>query len=82
MPIYYKAVAAVDRLSGADVTEMSRVQTPSEGIKIVAQSLCYFFIDDGLRDRQYLEKKQNPKDPDTYDYWAPCRKKVLNAKIL
>jgi hypothetical protein len=36
MPIYYKAVAAVERLSPADVTEMSKVNVPSEGLKIVA----------------------------------------------
>ena len=82
MPIYYKAVAAVDRLSAADVTEMSRVGVPSEGLKIVAQSLCYFFIEDGLREKQYLEKKANPKDPDVYNYWPACKKKVLSGKVL
>jgi len=79
MPIYYKAVAAVDRLQAADVTEMSRIATPSEGVKIVAQSLCYFFIEvDPLKERQYLAKKENPKDPDTYEYWSHCKKKVLS----
>ena len=52
MPIYYKAVAAVEKLSAADVTEMSRVSVPSEGLKIVAQSLCYFFYD--LNEKKYL----------------------------
>ena len=36
MPIYYKAVAAVDRLQSSDVTEMARVVSASEGLKIVA----------------------------------------------
>lgn len=74
MPIYYKAVAAVDRLSSSDVTEMSRTVAASDGLKIVAQSLCYFFLDDGLREKQYLVKKENPKDPDAYDYWPVCKK--------
>ena len=82
MPIYHKAVKAVDALSPADVTEMSKVNIPSEGLKIVAQSLCYFFIEDGLREKQYEEKKLNPKDPTTYDYWKPCKSKVLSGKVL
>ena len=69
MPIYYKAQSAVEKLSPADVTEMSRVSTPSEGLKIVAQSLCYFFIQDGLKEKQYMVKKESAKDPDTFEYW-------------
>jgi dynein heavy chain, axonemal len=53
MPIYYKAVSAVEKLSAADVKEMSMVVVPSPGLKIVAQSLCYFFIPDGLKEKQY-----------------------------
>ena len=34
MPIYYKAVAAVEKLSAGDVKEMSLVNQPSEGLKI------------------------------------------------
>jgi len=82
MPIYFKAVAAVDRLSASDVTEMSRVVTPSEGLKIVAQSLCYFFIEDGLREKQYMLKKEKANDPDVFEYWAHCKKKVLSGKVL
>ena len=82
MPIYYKAVAAVDRLQAADVTEMSRVVTASEGLKIVAQSLCYFFIDGGLNEKKYLQKKQSAKDPDVFEYWLPCKKEVLSGKVL
>ena len=82
MPIYYKAVAAVERLSGADVTEMSRVNQPSEGLKIVAQSLCYFFIENGLNEKRYMIKKQTAKDPDTYEYWTHCKKDVLSGKVL
>jgi N-acetylglutamate synthase/N-acetylornithine aminotransferase len=36
MPIYYRAVAAVERLQPADVQEMARVAVPSEGLKIVS----------------------------------------------
>jgi len=77
MPIYYKAVAAVERLSPADVTEMSKVNVPSEGLKIVAQSLDYFFIEDGLKEKQYMLKKEKANDPDVFDYWTSCKKKVL-----
>ena len=80
MPIYYRAVAAVERLSGADVTEMSRVNQPSEGLKIVAQSLCYFFYD--TNDKKYLQKKQTAKDPDVFEYWPICKKEVLSGKVL
>lgn len=82
MPIYYKAVAAVERLSAADVTEMSRVSTPSEGLKIVARSLCYFFIEDGLKEKQYMLKKEKANDPDVFEYWTHCKKKVLSGKVL
>ena len=82
MPIYYKAVAAVEKLSAGDVKEMSIVSTPSEGLKIVAQSLCYFFIDDGLREKQYMLKKEKANDPDVYEYWSHCKKKVLSGKVL
>ena len=80
MPIYYRAVAAVDRLQAADVTEMSRVNVPSEGLKIVAQSLCYFFFD--LNDKKYLQKKQSAKEPDVFDYWISCKKEVLGGRLL
>jgi len=36
MPIYYRAVAAVERLQNADVQEMAKVSVPSEGLKIVS----------------------------------------------
>jgi len=77
MPIYYRAIAAVERLSSSDVKEMSGVVKPSSGLEIVAQSLCYFFIDDPLNERQYKNKKEKASDPDTFDYWVPCKKKVL-----
>lgn len=79
MPIYYKAVAAVDKLSSGDVKEMSIVQVPSEGLKIVAQSLCYFFIENGLKEKQYQLKKEKANDPDVFDYWPSCKKKVLTG---
>lgn len=82
MPIYYRAVAAVEKLSASDVKEMSVIVQASPGLKIVAQSLCYFFIEDGLRDKQYLVRKDKPSDPDTYDYWPHCKKKVLGGKVL
>lgn len=83
MPIYHKAVAAVDKLSAADVKEMSLVNVPSEGLKIVAQSLCYFFIEpDGLNERKYLVKKERKNDPDVFEYWVPCKKQVLSGKVL
>ena len=82
MPIYYRAQAAVEKLSPGDVTEMSRVSTPSEGLKIVAQSLCYFFIPDGLREKQYMLKKEKANDPDVFEYWSHCKKKVLSGKVL
>ena len=82
MPIYHKAVKAVDQLSAADVTEMSRVSTPSEGLKVVAQSLCYFFIEDGLKEKQYMLKKEKANDPDVFEYWTHCKKKVLSGKVL
>jgi dynein heavy chain len=43
MPIYKKAVKAVDDLKAADVTEMKGTKTPSAGLKLVAQVLCLFF---------------------------------------
>lgn len=73
---------AVNKLSPADVTEMSRVSTPSEGLKIVAQSLCYFFIEDGTNEKQYKLKKEKAADPDTFEYWTHCKKKVLSGKVL
>ena len=83
MPIYYKAVAAVDRLSPGDVTEMSKVVVPSEGLKIVAQSLCYFFNgDEALNEKQYKLKKEKANDPDVFEYWSHCKKKVLPFKLL
>ena len=82
MPIYYRAVKAVAQLSPADVTEMSKINVPSEGLKIVSQSLCYFFIPDGLNERQYRLPKQSAKDPDVYEYWSHCKKKVLSGKVL
>ena len=36
MPIYHRAVAAVERLSGSDVKEMSLVNVPSQGLQVVA----------------------------------------------
>jgi len=72
MPIYHKAVAAVNNLSGADVTEMSRVSTPSPGLMIVAQSLCYIFLPENT-EKAYKVKKINPKDPDTWNYWPVCQ---------
>ena len=78
MPIYYRAIAAVERLSSSDVKEMSGVVVPSAGLEIVAQSLCYFFNDpDGCNERQYKEKKEKANDPDKFNYWIPCKKKVL-----
>ena len=82
MPIYYKAVAAVEKLSAGDVKEMSLVNQPSEGLKIVAQSLCYFFVEDGLNEKQYKLKKEKANDPDVFEYWSHCKKKVLAGPVL
>lgn len=82
MPIYYRAVAAVDKLSAGDVKEMSLVNQPSEGLKIVAQSLCYFFVEDGYNERQYKLKKEKASDPDVFEYWSHCKKKVLAGPVL
>lgn len=82
MPIYYKAQAAVDKLSAGDVKEMSVISTPSEGLKIVAQALCYFFVENGLNEKQYMLKKEKANDPTIYDYWPLCKKKVLTGKVL
>jgi len=83
MPIYYKAIAAVDRLKAADVTEMARVSTPSPGLMVVAQSLCYFFLPIDAKDKRYMVKKERASDPDVFEYWLPCKKAVLaGGKLL
>lgn len=80
MPIYYKAVAAVERLQAADVNEMSRVSTPSGGLLIVARSLCYIFSEHGCNEKKYMDKKVTGKEEDTFSYWEPCKKVLVNKK--
>ena len=77
MPIYHAAMAAVAKLKPADVTEMSKFVKASPPVAATAEALCYFFDE-----KPVVIKAQTAKEVDTYDWWTPCKKKILNAKLL
>ena len=76
-PIYQQAVAAVDKLRSQDVDEMKGFQKPTPPVALVAQALCYFFKVPPIKIRA-----QTAKESDTFDYWTPCKKNILNARLL
>jgi len=77
MPIYHAAMAAVAKLKPADVTEMSKFVKASPPVAATAEALCYFFDE-----KPIVIKAQTAKEVDTFDWWTPCKKKILNAKLL
>jgi dynein heavy chain len=76
-PIALQAAAAVDKLKPSDVTELCGFKAATPPVALVAQSLCYFFNSNPIKIR--AERKG---EADTFDYWTPCKKAILNAKLL
>lgn len=79
MPIYEAALRAVSQLQNKDVTEMSSFNTVQAGgpIDLVAKALCV------IKDVKPIKiPKQTANDVDKFDYWKPCKQKVLNGQLL
>ena len=76
MPIYEAALRAVAQLQNKDVTEMSSFNQVQAGgpIDLVAKALCV------IKDIKPIKiPKQTANDVDKFDYWKPCKQKVLNG---
>ena len=76
MPIFEKAVKAVNRLKSDNVTELKGFIKVASGVMMVAKVLCLMFnklprIRKGTSDEDALEL-----------YWQHCKKELLNARLL
>lgn len=69
MPIYNKAMKAVNELKAADVNEMKGTKVPSEGLKTVAKVLCLFF-----NVKPKIIRGQTAAEGNKEDYWEPSTK--------
>jgi dynein heavy chain len=76
MPIYHAALKAVEQLKNNDVTEMASFKTVQPGgpVDLVAKALCIFKGVPGIK-----IPPQSAKDEVTWDFWKPCKQKVLNG---
>jgi dynein heavy chain len=76
-PIYKAAISAVKELDKSDIVEIRGVAKPSDGVKLVAKSLCILFNvkPDKIRG-------QTAKEGTQLDYWIPCQKKLLTPQLL
>ena len=79
MPIYHAAIKAVEQLKNNDVTEMASFNTVLEGspVSLVAKALCIF---KGITPIKI--PAQTAKEETKWDYWKPCKQKVLNGQLL
>ena len=79
MPIYHAAIKAVEQLKNNDVTEMASFKTvqPGSPVDLVAKALCIFKGVPGIK-----IPPQTAKDEVTWDFWKPCKQKVLNGQLL
>lgn len=74
-PIFKAAVQAVKSLNKGDITEFRGIKKPSEGVKIVTQSLC-------ILHNVAPAKVRSDKGQVDWDYWEPAKKSLLNSKLL
>lgn len=69
MPLLEKALAALNTLTKADITEVKSMKSPPAAVKLVMESVCQIL--------QIKPKKtQDPNNPAKKidDYWEPSQK--------
>ena len=77
IPILNSALAALDTLKPADITEVKAMKSPPAGVKLVMETICI------LRG----EKPDRVKDPGgsgkmVMDYWGPAKRLLGDMKFL
>ena len=76
-PIYEKAVNAVKDLNKGDIVELRGISKPSDGVKLVIQTLCIIFSIKPVK-----VKGQTAKEGVTWDYWSVAQKQLLTPNLL
>ena len=76
-PIALSAQAAVAKLKPGDVTELTLFKSATPSVDVLAHALCLFFNVPPLKIRA-----QTKNEKDKEDWWNPCKKQILNAKLL